>query len=80
VLYNGEQSWRAAELIEVLPGGLVDYRPDLRYLLIDENCYAGQAMPEGLEKGLEEGLQKGFQKGREEGWKDGETALFIKML
>jgi hypothetical protein len=49
VLYNGEQSWRAAEhtaeLIEALPGGLVDYRPDLRYLLIDENRYAGQAMP-----------------------------------
>jgi hypothetical protein len=50
VLYNGEQSWRAAkhtaELIEALPGGLVDYRPDLRYLLIDENRYAGQALPE----------------------------------
>ena len=49
VLYNGEKSWKAAEttaeLIEALPGGLVDYRPDLRYLLIDENRYAGQALP-----------------------------------
>jgi hypothetical protein len=49
VLYNGERSWRAAEhtaeLIEALPGGLVDYRPDLRYLLIDENRYADQALP-----------------------------------
>jgi hypothetical protein len=50
VLYNGEQPWRAAEntagLIEALPGGLVDYRPDLRYMLIDENRYADQALPE----------------------------------
>ncbi|MEJ2622661.1 MAG: Rpn family recombination-promoting nuclease/putative transposase [Candidatus Thiodiazotropha sp.] len=49
VLYNGEQPWKAAEhtaeMIEPLPGGLVDYRPDLRYLLIDENHYAGQALP-----------------------------------
>jgi hypothetical protein len=49
VLYNGERPWKAAEttaeLIEPLPGGLVDYRPDLRYLLIDENRYAGQALP-----------------------------------
>jgi hypothetical protein len=49
VLYNGVQPWHAAEntaeMIEPLPGGLVDYRPDLRYLLIDENHYAGQEIP-----------------------------------
>jgi predicted transposase YdaD len=49
VLYNGEQAWKAAEhtaeMIEPLPGGLVDYRPDLRYLLIDESRYAGQPLP-----------------------------------
>jgi hypothetical protein len=32
-------------MIEPLPGGLVDYRPDLRYLLIDESRYAGQPLP-----------------------------------
>jgi hypothetical protein len=40
VLYNGEPRWTAAvdiaELIEVVPGGLELYRPQLRYLLLDE--------------------------------------------
>lgn len=43
VLYNGEKVWRAPlrmeELIEPLPGGLADYRPRMRYLLLDENAY-----------------------------------------
>jgi predicted transposase YdaD len=49
VLYNGKQPWRGteytADLIEALPGGLVDYRQDLRYLLIDENRYADRGLP-----------------------------------
>ena len=43
VLYNGETRWTAAEelaeLIEVVPGGLERYRPQLRYLLLDEGRY-----------------------------------------
>lgn len=42
VLYNGDRRWRAAddvaELIEPVPGGLEDYRPSLRYLLLDEGA------------------------------------------
>lgn len=44
VLYNGKPRRSApldiAELIEPTPGGLGRYRPHLRYLLIDEGCYA----------------------------------------
>ena len=43
VLYNGEDRWTAAreigELIETVPGGLEDYRPQMRYLLLDERQY-----------------------------------------
>jgi predicted transposase/invertase (TIGR01784 family) len=40
VLYNGHVPWGAArelaELIETVPGGLEQYRPQLRYCLLDE--------------------------------------------
>jgi len=43
VLYNGKPRWTAvediAELIEAVPGGLEHYRPQLRYLLLDEGRY-----------------------------------------
>ncbi len=42
VLYNGVPRWGAAtdiaELIEVVPAGLAQYRPSLRYLLLDEGA------------------------------------------
>lgn len=42
VLYNGNKRWNAAQdivdLIEVVPGGLAHYRPQLRYLLLDEGA------------------------------------------
>ncbi len=42
VLYNGEERWTAAqnvaELVEKVPGGLEHYRPELRYLLLDEGA------------------------------------------
>ncbi len=42
VLYNGNKRWHAAQdiadLIEVVPGGLAHYRPQLRYLLLDEGA------------------------------------------
>ncbi|CAG0950601.1 hypothetical protein ANRL3_00209 [Anaerolineae bacterium] len=44
VLYNGRPRWDAAteiaNLIEPAPGSLAQYRPALRYLLIDEGRYA----------------------------------------
>src|SRR3954447_6457016 len=44
VLYNGRRRWGAPEdiagLIEPVPGGLERYRPQLRYLLLDEGRYA----------------------------------------
>ena len=49
VLYNGERPWRAhteiGDLIAAIPGGLEAYRPQLRYLLLDENRYAGDPLP-----------------------------------
>ena len=49
VLYNGNKPWRApqevAALIEALPGGLAQYRPQLRYLLLDESRYTEQDLP-----------------------------------
>jgi hypothetical protein len=43
VLYNGERRWSAAESVEALiepgPPGLESYRPQARYLLIDEGRY-----------------------------------------
>lgn len=43
VLYNGRRRWTAptelADLIEPGPSGLDAYRPQLRYLLIDEGAY-----------------------------------------
>lgn len=42
VLYNGEKRWKAAQnvgqLIERIPGGLEQYRPELHYLLLDEGA------------------------------------------
>jgi flagellar biosynthesis/type III secretory pathway protein FliH len=44
VLYNGNRRWNApeeiSELIVPVPGGLDRYRPQLRYLLVDEGRYA----------------------------------------
>jgi predicted transposase/invertase (TIGR01784 family) len=49
VLYNGKPPWNAAlqmsEMIETIPGGLEAYRPQLRYLVIDEGRVAESAMP-----------------------------------
>ena len=43
VLYNGSRRWTAAqdvaELIVQVPGGLERYRPQLRYLLLEESRY-----------------------------------------
>ncbi len=43
VLYNGEQRWNAAtklqDLIVHVPGGLSEYLPSLKYLLLDEGAY-----------------------------------------
>ncbi|QEA40833.1 Rpn family recombination-promoting nuclease/putative transposase [Pistricoccus aurantiacus] len=42
VLYNGGKRWNAArnvsELVQPVPGGLEQYRPDLPYLLLDEGA------------------------------------------
>ncbi len=50
VLYNGEKRWTAptvlSELIDSIPGGIERYRPDFRYLLIDENAYIDDPLPE----------------------------------
>jgi len=49
VLYNGSRPWTASqevsELIAPLPGGLADYRPSLRYLLLDEGRYTERDLP-----------------------------------
>jgi hypothetical protein len=43
VLYSGDESWTAAreigELVESVPGGLDQYRPQMRYLLLEERGY-----------------------------------------
>ena len=43
VLYNGERRWKAPlhldPLIHPAPGELKHYRPEVRYLLLDEGCY-----------------------------------------
>jgi hypothetical protein len=43
VLYSGDESWTAAreigELVEPVPGGLEQYRPQMRYLLLEERGY-----------------------------------------
>jgi putative YhgA-like transposase len=48
VLYNGERPWGAplevAELIEEVPGGLEQYRPRLRYLLLDQGRMAEEEL------------------------------------
>ncbi len=48
VLYNGKPRWTAAEeiaeLIETVPGGLERYRPQLRYLLLDERRYQDEEL------------------------------------
>lgn len=49
VLYNGLPRWQAAvdvaELVAVGPGGLAVYRPQVRYLLIDEGALPVEALP-----------------------------------
>ena len=44
VLYNGSQRWSAAtdiaELIPAVPGLVSEFKPNLKYLLIDENAYS----------------------------------------
>lgn len=49
VLYNGRQKWTAAtnlrDLIQDIPGGLAKYRPDLRYLLLEEQSYNDNNLP-----------------------------------
>jgi predicted transposase/invertase (TIGR01784 family) len=49
VLYNGHTAWSAAQdvadLVEAVPGGLEQYRPQLRYCLLDE----GRIAETGLE-------------------------------
>lgn len=48
VLYRGSRRWSAsanvASLIESVPGGLEVYRPQLRYLLLDERRYSNQRL------------------------------------
>ena len=48
VLYNGEGRWTAAQdvadLVEAVPGGLERYRPQLRYLLLEENRYTEEEL------------------------------------
>ena len=48
VLYNGEKRWNAAtelkNLIVRLPGGLEQYTPSLRYLILDEGAYDIKAL------------------------------------
>lgn len=43
VLYNGSQKWTAAtnvsDLIPAVPGLMAEFKPSLKYLLIDENVY-----------------------------------------
>ncbi len=50
VLYNGEKRWHAAtelkDLISPIPGGLEEYLPSLKYLILDEGAYdVDQLMP-----------------------------------
>lgn len=49
VLYNGERAWNASRdigsLIQHIPGGLEQYRPDFQYLLIDESYYQPENLP-----------------------------------
>ncbi len=49
VLYNGSRQWNAAldmkDLIQHVSGGLSVYRPDFRYLLLEERAYQEEALP-----------------------------------
>jgi len=49
VLYNGLSRWQAAvdvaELVAAGPGGLARYRPQVRYLLLDEGALPAAALP-----------------------------------
>jgi predicted transposase/invertase (TIGR01784 family) len=49
VLYNGQRKWNApihfSELIQDITGGLSKYRPDFRYLLLEENLYNNEDLP-----------------------------------
>jgi flagellar biosynthesis/type III secretory pathway protein FliH len=48
VLYSGEKGWTAAteigELIESVPGGLDRYRPQMRYLLVEERGFSDEEL------------------------------------
>ena len=48
VLYNGERKWTAPQeltgLIESAPGGLSNYQPRLRYLLLEERAYTEEEL------------------------------------
>jgi predicted transposase YdaD len=48
VLYNGSRRWDATDALEPLfangPGGLSRYRPQIRYLLIDEKRYSNDEL------------------------------------
>ncbi|OOG22000.1 transposase [Thioalkalivibrio denitrificans] len=50
VLYSGDRRWGAAtdvaDLIETIPGGLEHYRPQMRYLLLDESRHRDDPLPE----------------------------------
>ncbi len=50
VLYNGSPRWSAPtelrELMQPVPTSLARYAPNMRYLLIDEGCFAGHPLPE----------------------------------
>ncbi len=60
VLYNGEKRWKAAQnvrqLIEVIPGGLEQYRPALQYLLLDEGAIVNSPAWPGDARNLVAGL------------------------
>jgi len=49
ILYNGSHPWNAAlsmeELIQHVSGGLSRYRPDFRYLLLEERAYREEGLP-----------------------------------
>ncbi|NWO04538.1 MAG: Rpn family recombination-promoting nuclease/putative transposase, partial [Alteromonadaceae bacterium] len=60
VLYNGDKKWSAARnvesLIETIPGGLEQYRPQLHYLLLDEGAIVHSADWPGEARNLVAGL------------------------
>ena len=51
VLYNGRQCWTSitdvADLIPIVPGLVEQFKPRLKYLLIDENNYSDTKLGNG---------------------------------